>query len=446
MRTIACLLLITGCATDELSTRTSAMTKPDGEQMLCDPNACFIHRCRDSDTDGICDIDEKMFDCDPDDHFSRPDFRDVLAKLRELPSFQAGQSMVIVLPTIGPDGQAVFGGNAMLPARHDLLKRIGVELPEGAPDLSDGLTLVRSLESANTVEFGRPPWTQLEPPSADTTRDAGTAESSIGTAVEGLGTYEFKFSSMSSNDGYRFSTFSFTDKFGHAYTGSSQTGPTYSSTKVETHEANSLDSYEYDNEIVVVTTVSESGNTITIKTTTTHYSSSDGKEKWTKTTKKTTANSADGTEHVVETEKDGYTETHWWIDGWKQSDPSPPGDYPEPAPDAGDGTAYAHSDPEYVEYVASPETIDTILLLREGPVHVVNPLSEEGEENFIPGLDNHLGPVSLFAPDAASTSINEPLVIHMPFGGDHNPDEEEAPAGDGTYQGGQCLYCNQGGN
>jgi hypothetical protein len=426
------------------------MSDPDKEQLLCDPNVCLIHRCRDSDTDGICDADELSLETDPTNHFDRPDFRDVLRKLgdRELPSFQEGQSMVIVLPTVGPDGQAVFGGEAMLPARHDLLKQIGVELPAGGPDLTDGLMLVRSLESANVVEFHRPPWTEIQPPSADTTRDSGTAESTMGAALQGMFVDNFKFQSMSSNEGYRFSTFTFSDGYGRQWTGSSQTGPTSSSTKVETHEKNNLDSYEFDKVVNVNTTVSDGGNTTTTITTMTHYVSPDGKQKSTHTYKKTKYTSSDGTEHVVQTEKDGVVqETQWWHDGFEKGEQEPdsaPGDFPEPTPEE---TGAAHSDPDYIEYTASPEAIEAALVMRAGPVRIVDPLSGEGEETFIPGIEtNSIGPISLFAPDAAGTSITDPMFIHMPFDGDYDPNGQEAPTSEKMTQNGKCIYCNQDGD
>jgi|GEM_PF-3961397 len=418
---------------------------PDSERILCDPNVCVISACRDSDNDAICDIDEEALETDPEDHFDRPDFRDVLRKFgeRQLPSFQEGRSMIVVLPTVGPDGQAVFGGADMLPARHDLLKTIGIELPSGGPDLSSGFSLVRSLESANVVEYSRPPWTKFGPPTPDTTRDAGADVSSMGTALEGLHVTDFKFDNMTSGD-YRFSTFTFNAN-GNAWTGSSQSGPGSSTTTVETHHKNELDSYELDKTITSTTTISPGGNQTVVTTTATRYVSPDGK--LTVSNKKVTkATSADGTEHAVETEENGVKVTDHWIDGFKPEPYSTEnaGDFPDPP----EGSGYAFMDPDYVELAPSAEAIDAALLMRGGPVRIVDPLSENGGETFIPGIENNgVGPVSLIAPDAASTSITEPLFIHLPFGGDYDPDgAQNGPTPNPTNQNGQCLYCNQGGN
>lgn len=112
------------------------------------------------------------------------------------------------------------------------------------------------------------------------------------------------------------------------------------------------------------------------------------------------------------------------------------------------GTAYR--DPDYMEYVASPEVMDATMTLRQGPVQIVNPLDAE-EQYFqftVSGvMGNDVGPVALYTPDAYEAMFAEPVILHMPFTEDRaEGPPEETPTPDDGYQGGQCIYCNQGGD
>lgn len=438
------LLVGSGCAVDQVSSRTQAVDKKVVyEQKLCDLDACLIEFCADSDADGVCDEDEEACGTDPLVPKSRPKFRDLLRLLaaQELPSFRDGHSMLLVLPTQGPDGEPVFGGEAAFPARESLLKQIGVELPEGAPDLTDGFTLMKSLDTG--VEFRRPPWTKPEAPKADTTRDGQLDAGAIGSALKGLKLDDFQIQSASSSDGLNFSQFTFTDQNGHPWSVETQVGPTYAKVHAETDHTNGIDDYRYHQTRDVEVTTDEQGNTTKTTTTHTESTSPDGKQQPSTTRQTREHTSADGQQKFVEhTEANGFEWTEECHAGSGCFGPQ----VPEEAGETTDeGSSTAHYDPDYVEYTASPEVMDAVLVLRGGPVLVVDPLDDAAQETFIPGLDNNIGPVSLYAPDSA-WSLNEPIIIRMPRGGDYDPNAPEPLTAEKAYEGGKCIYCSEDGD
>jgi hypothetical protein len=111
------------------------------------------------------------------------------------------------------------------------------------------------------------------------------------------------------------------------------------------------------------------------------------------------------------------------------------------------GTAF--KDPDYMEYVPSPEVMDAVLALHQGPVMTVNPL--DGDEQLllftvVGAMRKDKGPIVLYAHDGYGTT-SDAIIAHLPYEGD--PSEwppDEAPKPDDGYQGGQCIYCNQGGD
>jgi len=222
MKRTIMLMGLAACTADTVSSATQATTNAEihspNEQMLCDTIACFIHTTWDYDHDGVGDADEIAVGTDPADFFSRAQLYSLLdrAAKRELPSFEAGQSLIVLLPTFGPAGEAVYGGEAMLPAKQSLLDAIGIELPDKSIDLTDGFTLTRSVDGKG-VEFNKLKWVLPDPPTADTTRDASADGTATAKALEGKRIRDFDLDSATNDNGLGFSKFSFTDEYGFRY-------------------------------------------------------------------------------------------------------------------------------------------------------------------------------------------------------------------------------------
>jgi hypothetical protein len=458
MRTtfLAVLAIAPACATDELGELTRDLDNAIiDEQMLCDQRACFLHRASDRDHDGIADRDEDELGTDPDRFLSRPTLADVFRVLPDLPTFQTGDSMMLMLPTFTPFGEEVFGGKALLPAKHSLLDDMGISLPEdGSIDLSDGFTLARDLYDAQGLAFSVPPWLAPTPqdPTSTTDVEDGAADV-VGEVMKGHGpASNYKILSSSSFGDYHFGEISYTDSGNNDWTVATQTSPSYS-TAIATSK-HTLPSGRIDETRTIDSTQTrDEHGTVTTTTTTTKYMASDGTTSETKVVQ-TTAVSDDGHQKYYSNEKykDGTkvsSESYECFDGDCFGTEAHPGtpvtdDIEEP------GTAY--QDPDYMEYTASPEVMDAVMVLHQGPVMTVNPLdADEGALYFtVTGANTaggDTGDVALFTPDSYDTAITEPVIVHIPFQEDRaEGPPEEGPAPDDGHQGGQCLYCNQGGN
>jgi hypothetical protein len=450
------------CAVETYSEDTAPLNKVVyDEQMLCDQRACLLHRWEDKDRDGVADLDEEKVGTDPTRFRDRPTLEELLRVLPELPTFQGGASMLLVLPTFTPFGEEVFGGKSLLPAKASLLDTIGIRLPEdGSIDLTDGFTMTRSLYDSTGLEFAVPPWLMPAPETPDTSTMDGTTDAGLGApsvAMEGHGPkYDFKIQSASTDGPYSFSVISYTDSYGNPWTVTSQSEQqsSYSSShSTATTKSTYSDGSSFEKTVDVHQYSDEHG---TETTTTTHTKSTDANGNTSESsTTQTDATSADGHQeyHSTETTHEDGTVTSESVEcfdgactGTVQGEPA--GETTE------EGSATAHRDPDYMEYVPSPEVVDAAMTLRMGPVQTVNPL--DGDEQMlqfsVTGVNGGAssgatGPVSLYTPEALDTAITEPVVVHMPFGGDgtQDPEEQQAPAPQGDYLGGQCIYCNQDG-
>ncbi|MEU8003039.1 thrombospondin type 3 repeat-containing protein [Catellatospora sp. NPDC049111] len=126
--------------------------RPYKQVKICDLSMCYIAwRVIDSDGDGWCDADELAARTDPFDpaSFPSPQLVAELAIGRQLPSFEYGQGVFVLLPleTVKLREQVDRGWleSFPLPARKDSLARMGIDAKLldafGLDPSSDGMTL-----------------------------------------------------------------------------------------------------------------------------------------------------------------------------------------------------------------------------------------------------------------------------------------------------------------
>lgn len=111
----------------------------------------------DSDGDQVSDDDERAAGTDPYDAASTPRLPKLigLMAMDKLPSFQSGRTVLIVLPTMAPNGKSILGGAAALPGRQNTLAALGISGDRVAGlNLSNGLAIGRSTKPASP---GKPP-------------------------------------------------------------------------------------------------------------------------------------------------------------------------------------------------------------------------------------------------------------------------------------------------
>jgi hypothetical protein len=98
-------------------------------KQTCASGVCLVvvKAVVDSDGDGVSDDDEIAAGTNPQDPYNRPSPKDVLGLAAEgkLPSFNQHFTEVLVMPTEGPDGQAL-GIADSFPDRDDMMKLFGI--------------------------------------------------------------------------------------------------------------------------------------------------------------------------------------------------------------------------------------------------------------------------------------------------------------------------------
>lgn len=152
---LATLSLLPSCATEVVTTHTQAATAYAVEGRRCDPSFCILFEASDSDRDGVADDDEIAAGTDPNDPSKYPTMID-LARLmakHELPTWELGNSLMVLVPTRDANGLPIFGGEAALPGRKSGLETAGIKTPDGL-DLSRGFTMARTAEN-NELSFGQ---------------------------------------------------------------------------------------------------------------------------------------------------------------------------------------------------------------------------------------------------------------------------------------------------
>ena len=95
----------------------------------CNAQLCVLtYAARDSDADGVSDLDELAAGTDPYDAGSKPGpaLQAELVLRRELPSAEMNLAQVVVLPTSFPDGSSLSKNKDALPARNDTLNSLGI--------------------------------------------------------------------------------------------------------------------------------------------------------------------------------------------------------------------------------------------------------------------------------------------------------------------------------
>lgn len=129
------------------ATPVSTSTTASAIVELCSASACLVSVTGtdwdDTDGDGVLDPDETAFGTDPTIKASAPSAAVVFDSIREdaMPSFTAGHSFVVVLPTQLPGGTAI-GGSAAPTGRQDVLRSLGIDFR--GVDLRFGVTVSRS--------------------------------------------------------------------------------------------------------------------------------------------------------------------------------------------------------------------------------------------------------------------------------------------------------------
>lgn len=132
--------------------------EPQPTLLHCGHDTCLaVSNAMDSDGDQVSDDDERAAGTDPYDAASTPRLPkliDLMAR-DKLPSFQSGRTVLIVLPTMAPNGKSILGGAAALPGRQNTLAALGITGDRVAGlNLSNGLAIGRSTKPASP---GKPP-------------------------------------------------------------------------------------------------------------------------------------------------------------------------------------------------------------------------------------------------------------------------------------------------
>lgn len=458
MRALATLLvpaLVPACASssspeDNNVGRDIPIVKYE-EKIKCSDDLCLINDLPDRDGDGVADVDELAAGTDPKDGSIYPTTQRIadLLGLRQLPSFETGNSMLIVIPTRLPDGLPAFGGDAVLPSRKSALDRAGIKLPDGF-DLSNGLSITIGLGTSDMSFHGL--FGAITKGRSTEARGVGGAMASSSEGGSRYTDVQTVYSHKDASKGTEISQYTAYDtRTGKDVTINYRSDSSISVTEIHADDG-SFTSRTTSNKdpsgITVTKTTTDTSKTeqrslgpvtTTQHTETTTTTSSDGKSYHKDTTTTTTVTYPDG-----RSESHTSTKSETCNDGQCQqgSDPSQPaGELP---PD--DGTATALYDPDYDGSVAvSPALMHSVLVARGTNVDVVNSDNVSVYDfTFDPKtVSNKWGPIALFSGDE-DQGQSRATFVHVPSAQpEFDPNLSAGAPLPAAPPDGTCTYCFQ---
>lgn len=455
MRILMTLALLPACVGDSFVTsveqRVEELPEKRYERVLCDENLCILHQETDSDGDGVADADEEALAQDPRDPRRYPEVSELAALIPQhaLPSFEAGNSLLVLLPTMDANGLPVFGGEASLPARRSALDAAGISVPDEV-DLGRGFSVSRTLGSTELAFHGL--FT-----ASTKGRDAGIA-AGIGRALDSVGNDISDVQQV-------YKTTSGDMEFGQVTAWKTGTGPvtiTYEdgpngyehfATKSEdgSFQSETRTTQDKDGNSYTHTTThthkertGEAGTTTTdVDVTTDSATSADGRTRYSTTTTTATTTDAKGNTTTTTT-----TTTKSCTDSDCTTSTSSSGQQPDAGDQAGEttdeGSATATRNPEHdTDVGVSPQTMHMVLAMLGSNVNVSSDRPLVAYDYNPIGIGNKWGPIALVSGDE-SHLVASPTFLHIPSATpDYDPEVQYGLPPTDVVPEDPCLYCFQ---
>lgn len=428
------------------------------EGRRCNPNMCILFTAQDSDHDGVADVDELAAGTNPHDPLSYPAVID-LAKLmvaHQLPTFEIGNSLMVLLPTKDANGLPVFGGEGMLASRKSSLETAGIIVPARI-DISRGFTMGRTAESRQMsfgqlfTAFGRPanatiPVRLL----ADAIGSGPSADWSV-TTQEVTGTSGFSglegtlVGKTTQGERVTGTWFDYGDRM--QFEVHANTGEFHQKITIEKDAAGNITTTTLTTTLIElrVGPLGESRDWKQVRITT--VTSPHGR--------RVTTTRVEWFTILVNGEKDltGYRETtEVYEPGEDHDHGSQPADDPPPGghdPNGGDDPSHTYIDPEAAEHsgiiTATPEGMRTALRVVGAAVLVVQNDNDPLSNYEVPptGIHDKYGPIALYGGDDESAVFGvTPAFVRVPQP-EYDPNlTEQKPPLTAPPDGG-CLNCYQ---
>ncbi|MFT3695759.1 MAG: hypothetical protein QM831_21660 [Kofleriaceae bacterium] len=381
-------MLLAACAgpvDTSVARQADTKTVKYSEHVKCTRDLCVLLYGSDLDGDGIPDVDEKFLGSDPSDPKSRPTMAQIIFELenRELPTFEAGNGLVVTLPTRDAFGSKIFGGDPT--SRADALAKLGIKVPDGF-DVASGFTTSLTTSgdiSYNTLPFVVPGSGWTDPP----------------IVIRGMRDLEVEWETAEvqteqSDDGWSESQW----------------------------EADKELERDVGTEIVDETIAEIAAGRREVELDTEGGGTSKGSE--------------DGTDQ----------DTHSDPPPSEPGDYEEPShDEHCDEDECQQASAGAYIDPDYMGTTEiSPQTLHAILAARGNDTDVIQGGAPVGDFTWSPkSVGNKWGPIALYTPDNGGIAI-DPMLVHIPaLGPDYDPRLEEGMPPKDAPPSNTCLYCFQ---